>query len=261
MVIPVKRFLLSPVYRIYEYSLYKQVKSKEKLPHHIGIIMDGNRRQARAFGINLNKGYELGAEKLEIVLDWMWNLGIKVVSVWVFSTENFQRESQEIASIMEMAEKKTIEIRESRKIHERKVKVRYSGDLSLLPKSLQEQIKRTESETENHSNHILNICLAYGGRAELTSAIKKIASNVEKGNLLAEDIDENLVEQYLYTNGLPDPDLIIRTSGSVRLSGFLMWQSIYSELYFTDVLWPSFRKVDLFRAIRDYQGRKRNFGK
>lgn len=230
------------------------------MPKHIGIILDGNRRHARSSGINIDHVYEIGSNKLEDVLDWLWELEVRVVSVWIFSTENFKRDSEQVASIMKMAEEKTKQIREDKITHQRKVQVRYSGDLNLVPKSLQEQIDITEEATEKYDNHILNICLAYGGRAELTSAVKKIASNVQKGNLDIDLIDEDLIEQHLYTNGLPDPDLIIRTSGSARLSGFLMWQSTYSELYFTDVMWPSFRKIDLFRAIRDYQMRKRNFG-
>jgi tritrans,polycis-undecaprenyl-diphosphate synthase [geranylgeranyl-diphosphate specific] len=230
-------------------------------PQHIGIILDGNRRAARGLKIPYEVGYEIGSNKLEKVLEWMWDLNIKVVSVWIFSTENFDRDIDQVSTIMKMAEDKTKKIRDDAKIHDRGVQVRYSGDLSRLPESLRKQIDQTEEATENYNNHILNVCLAYGGRAEITSAMKKIANMVEKGNLAIDQIDEDLITEHLYTNGLPDPDLIIRTSGSARLSGFLMWQSTYSELYFTDVLWPHFRKIDLLRAIRDFQGRKRNYGK
>jgi tritrans,polycis-undecaprenyl-diphosphate synthase [geranylgeranyl-diphosphate specific] len=255
----IKRALLKPLYSIYESSLKKQIAKKE-FPQHIGIILDGNRRHARSIGIPVEKVYEIGSDKLEEVLDWLWSLKVHVASVWIFSTENFKRDAKQVAEIMKMAEQKTVQIRENDNIHEKRVQVRYSGDMSLLSKSLQEQIDKTEEATEMYNDHILNVCLAYGGRAELTSAVKKIASHVKNGNLDLELIDEDVITQYLYTNGLPDPDLIIRTSGSIRLSGFLMWQSTYSELYFTDVLWPEFRKIDLYRAIRDYQIRKRNFG-
>ncbi|MDH5402741.1 MAG: polyprenyl diphosphate synthase [Candidatus Heimdallarchaeota archaeon] len=256
------RFLLGPIYSIYEKTLYRQIpKNNSDLPKHIGIILDGNRRYSKSYKIPFQKGYQLGADKLEEVLEWLWDLNVKVVSVWVFSTENFSRDTDQISVIMKMAEEKTVRIRESKKVHNRGVQIRYSGDRTLLPNSLNQQINKTEEETEQYNNHILNICMAYGGRAELTDAIKKITKNVVEGNLTIDQIDEDLVTEHLYTNGLPDPDLIIRTSGSVRLSGFLMWQSIYSELYFADVLWPSFRKIDLYRAIRDYLGRKRNFGK
>ncbi len=205
-------------------------------------------------------GYEIGSDKLEEVLEWLWDLGVKVVSVWIFSTDNFDREIDQVSTIMKMAEDKTKKIRDDKKIHDREVQVRYSGDFTRLPESLRQQIDITEETTEKYSNHILNVCLAYGGRAEITSAMKKIANLVANDKLTVDQIDEELITEHLYTNGLPDPELIIRTSGSARLSGFLMWQSTYSELYFTDVLWPHFRKIDLLRAIRDFQGRKRNFG-
>lgn len=255
-----RRIFLGPLYRLYENVLRKQLNDLES-PKHIGIILDGNRRAAKSLKIPMKMGYEIGSNKLEDVLEWMWELNVKVVSVWIFSTENFERDLDQVSTIMKMAEDKTIKIREDTKIHERGVKIRYSGDLTLLSESLRTQIDLTEERTEKYENHILNVCLAYGGRAEITSAVKKIAHLVENGKLLTNQIDEELIAQHLYTNGLPDPDLIIRTSGSARLSGFLMWQSTYSELYFTDVLWPHFRKIDLLRAVRDFQGRRRNFGK
>jgi len=254
--------LLSPLYHIYERTLVNQLKSNDEdtIPQHIGIILDGNRRYAKSLGIPIPKGYKMGSDKLEEVLDWMWDLDIKVVSVWVFSTENFNRDEHQVQTIMDMAEDRTIRIRKDEKVHDRKVQIRYSGDRSRLPASLQDQIKMTEEATRDYDNHILNICLAYGGRAELTHAMKKIATNIQSGALDIDQINEDLINDHLYTNGLPDPDLIIRTSGSVRLSGFMTWQSSYSELYFTDVLWPSFRRIDLLRAIRDFQARKRNYG-
>jgi len=257
-----KRILLSPLYRIYERNLTKQIKNyaSDEIPQHIGIILDGNRRFAKSMDISIEKGYQIGSDKLEEVLDWLWDLKVRVVSVWVFSTENFDRDLEQVKTIMEMAEDRSIRIREDDKVHKRGVKIRYSGDRSRLPASLIEQINKTEEATSKYQNFILNICLAYGGRAELTHAMKKIAMNVKTGDLNVEQIDEDLINEHLYTNGLPDPDLIIRTSGSIRLSGFMTWQASYSELYFTDVLWPSFRKIDLLRAIRDFQARKRNFG-
>ncbi|MHA2502968.1 MAG: polyprenyl diphosphate synthase [Candidatus Kariarchaeaceae archaeon] len=240
----------------------KQVKASpvETIPQHIGIILDGNRRYAKSIDVPLETGYRIGSDKLEEVLDWLWDINVRVVSVWVFSTENFDRDIQQVGTIMQMAEDRTIRIREDKKVHKRGVQIRYSGDLSRLPTSLQDQIQRTEQATEKYENHILNICLAYGGRAEITHAMKKIASQVQSGNLDVEEINEAEINKHLYTSGLPDPDLIIRTSGSVRLSGFMLWQASYSELYFTDVLWPSFRHIDLLRAVRDFQARKRNFG-
>ena len=257
-----KRLALSPLYKIYERNLSKVVKSSppNTIPKHIGIILDGNRRFAKSIDVPLEKGYQLGSDKLEQVLDWLWDINVKVVSVWVFSTENFERDVEQVGTIMQMAEDRTIRIREDKKVHKRGVQIRYSGDLRRLPSSLQDQIKRTEDATKDYDNHILNICLAYGGRAEITHAMKEIATQVQNGNLNVEEIDEAEINKHLYTSGLPDPDLIIRTSGSVRLSGFMLWQASYSELYFSDVLWPSFRHIDLLRAVRDFQARKRNFG-
>lgn len=255
-----KRIFLSPLYNYYENNLKKSILKGDR-PRHIGIILDGNRRGALSLGVPLKKGYEIGSNKLEDVLDWVWDLDVKVISVWIFSTENFSRDIDQISTIMKMAEEKTKQIREDHKIHSRGVQIRYSGDRTLLNESLRDQIDQTEAATEHYKNYILNVCLAYGGRAEITSAMKKIANLVKNDKLTIDQIDEDLITEHLYTNGLPDPDLIIRTSGSARLSGFLMWQSTYSELYFTDVLWPYFRKIDLFRAIRDFQGRKRKFGK
>lgn len=255
----IKRLLLGPLYSIYENNLRRQVTKKDP-PQHIGIILDGNRRAAKSLRIPMEIGYEIGSNKLEEVLEWLWDMKVKVVSVWIFSTDNFDRDIDQVSTILNMAEEKTRKIRDDKKIHDRGVQVRYSGDLTRLPKSLRQQIDKTEEATEKYSNHILNVCLAYGGRAEITFAMKKIASLLSNGKLTIDQIDEELITEHLYTNGLPDPDLIIRTSGSARLSGFLMWQSTYSELYFTDVLWPHFRRIDLLRAIRDFQGRKRNFG-
>lgn len=254
------RILLKPFYKIYEKSLCRQL-DRENLPQHIGIILDGNRRFARSINIPMEKGYLRGQQKLEDVLEWLWDLGVKVVSVWVFSTENFTRDLEQVSTIMRIAEESTIKIREDDKVHSRGVKIRYSGDKKALPDSLQAQIRETEKKTEQYENHILNVCLAYGGREEMTTAVKRIAKLVKENKLDIEEITESIIDQNLYTNGLPDPDLIIRTSGSVRLSGFLMWQSIYSELFFTDVMWPALRRVDLLRAIRSFQGRKRNYGK
>ena len=231
------------------------------MPHHIGIILDGNRRASRKLGLNYKDGYELGAKKLEEVLNWCWDLGIKVVSVWVFSTENFKRPKDQVETIMQLAKEKLRLIREDERIHKNKVRIKIIGRRDMLPKEIQEEIEQTEKATENYDNYTLNICMAYGGRAEIVDAIKNIIKRIIKGELKPEEINEEVINEHLYTKGLPDPDLIIRTSGEERLSGFLLWQSAYSELYFADVYWPLFRKIDLWRAIRTYQRRQRRFGK
>lgn len=247
-------------YKIYEKKLYSEIKDQD-MPQHIGIILDGNRRASRKLGINYNEGYELGAKKLEEVLNWCWDLNIKVVSVWVFSTDNFKRPKDQVETIMRLAKEKLIRIRSDQRVHKHKVKINIIGKKELLPKEIQEEIVKTEEATKEYENYTLNICMAYGGRAELTDAIKEVVKKVNEGKLKPEDITEETISEHLYTRGLPDPDLIIRTSGEERLSGFLLWQSAYSELYFADVYWPLFRKIDLWRAIRIYQQRHRRFGK
>ena len=253
-------FLLAPVYHVYQRKLFNQVK-KYPVPKHIGIILDGNRRYARTVGLNYETAYEHGAKKLEEVLEWCWQLGVEVVSVLVFSTENFKRPPEQVELLMKKAAEKLKVIRESKKTHERRVKVRVSGAIEILPDYVKEEIKKTEEATKHYDKYTLNVLLGYGGRREITDAVKKIAKKVKEGQLDPNKISEKVIEEHLYTAGLPDPDLIIRTSGEERLSGFLMWQSAYSEFYFAEVFWPLFRFIDLLRAIRTYQQRKRNFGK
>lgn len=212
-------------------------------------------------GISKERGYKIGANKLEEVLEWAWDLKIKAISVWIFSTENFQRSDEEKKVIFRLARENAIKIREDKRVHQRKIQVRFSGEIGMLPEELQEEFRKTEEATKDYTDYILNICVAYGGRKEIVNAVKKIAKHVKDGKLDIEDIDEELIATHLYTTGLPDPDLIIRTSGEVRLSGFLLWQGVYSELYFTDVYWPLFREIDFLRAIRSYQLRHRRFGK
>lgn len=253
--------LNSFIYSLYTHSLEHEIKKNNNVPKHIGLILDGNRRGARSMGIDIASGYKRGSDKLEEVLDWCWDIGIKVVSVWIFSTENFSRSEEEVVAIMKLAEKNAIKIRNDPRVHNEGIQVRFTGEIDLLPDSLQAEIKETESATSHYSNYILNVCVAYGGRAEITNAVRKIARSVQQGKLELDDITEDLIETHLYTYGLPDPDLIIRTSGEIRMSGFLLWQGTYSELYFADIFWPLFRKIDLLRAIRTFQQRKRNFGK
>ncbi|MCK4845422.1 MAG: di-trans,poly-cis-decaprenylcistransferase [Candidatus Heimdallarchaeota archaeon] len=247
------------IYKIYEKKLKSEIK-EGNVPEHIGIILDGNRRASRKLGVVYEVGYELGAEKLEKVLDWIWDLGVKVVSCWIFSTDNFSRDKKQVDIIMNLAKDKLIKIREDPRIHKNRVSIKVLGRLSMLPKEIQEEIKLTESATKEYNNYRLNICMAYGGRAEIVDALKRIIYESKEGNLRYEEINEELITKYLYTNGLPDPELIIRTSGEERLSGFLLWQSAYSEYYFAEVNWPLFRKIDLWRAVRTYQRRQRRFG-
>lgn len=249
-------------YKLYEKWLWHQVKNGVKL-EHIAIILDGNRRWASEKALDPWFGHEKGAEKVEQLLDWCQKLDVKSITLYAFSTENFLRSKNEIEEIMRIAEEKFRKILTDERIHKNKVHVKVIGRVGLLPKSLQQLITDAERATENYDKHFLNIALAYGGRAEIVDAARKIAEKVYEGKLGPENIDEQTFEQYLYTSHMPkqDPDLIIRTSGEERLSGFLLWQSAYSELCFLDVYWPEFRLIDLLRAVRTFQKRKRRFGR
>ena len=249
------------IYKIYEKWLWRQVKSGTK-PEHVAVILDGNRRWASERSLNPYIGHHYGADKIEDLLNWCLDLDVKSVTLYAFSTENFQRSPEEVEEIMGIAEEKLRVILEDESIHKNKVRVKAIGRLDLLPKKLQEMVRQVEESTKNYDEHFLNVALAYGGRAEIVDATKKIAQKVESGDLPVEEINEQLFEKYLYTAHMPkqDPDLIIRTSGEERLSGFLSWQSAYSELCFLDINWPDFRRIELLRAVRTYQRRKRRFG-
>jgi tritrans,polycis-undecaprenyl-diphosphate synthase [geranylgeranyl-diphosphate specific] len=248
-------------YKLYEKWLWIQVKNGEKL-EHIAIILDGNRRWASEKELNPWLGHKKGAETVEQLLDWCEKLGVKFVTLYTFSTENFRRSPEEIGEIMKIAEEKFRKLLTDERIHRNKVHVKVIGRLNLLPENLQCLIGDVEKATENYDKQFLNFAFAYGGRAEIVDAAKTIAEKVKAGELNLDDVDESTVEKYLYTAHMPkqDPDLIIRTSGEERLSGFLLWQSAYSELAFLDVYWPDFRLIDLLRAIRTFQTRKRRYG-
>jgi tritrans,polycis-undecaprenyl-diphosphate synthase [geranylgeranyl-diphosphate specific] len=207
-------------------------------------------------------GHQFGADKVNRLLDWCMDLNVKSVTIYAFSTENFQRPQKEVEEIMRLAEEKLREILTDERIHKNKVRVKVIGRLGLLPKNLQQLIWEVEQASKDYDQYFLNVAFAYGGRAEIVDATKKIAQKIENGELSPEAINEDVFENHLYTAHMPkqDPDLIIRTSGEERLSGFLLWQSAYSELCFLDVYWPDFRRIDLLRAVRTYQKRKRRFG-
>lgn len=249
-------------YKFYEKWLWHQVKNSVK-PEHIAIILDGNRRWASEKDLNPWFGHEKGAEKVEQLLDWCMELGVKSITLYAFSTENFSRSRNEVEEIMQIAQEELRKILTDERIHKNKTHVKVIGRLSLLPMDLQQLIKDVENATRNYDEHFFNIALAYGGRAEIVDAAKKIAKKVREGKLDPEEIDEQTFEKYLYTSHMSkqDPDLIIRTSGEERLSGFLLWQSAYSELCFLDIYWPDFRHIDLLRVVRTFQRRKRRFGK
>jgi tritrans,polycis-undecaprenyl-diphosphate synthase [geranylgeranyl-diphosphate specific] len=249
------------VYKAYEKWLWRQVKNGVK-PEHIAIILDGNRRWATDKALNPWTGHAKGAEKVEKLVDWCLRLDVKSITLYTFSTENFQRSKGEVEEIMRIAGENFRNLLTDERIHNNKVRVKVIGRLGMLPPELQQRIIDVENATQNYDEHFLNFAFAYGGRAEIVDAAKKIAEEVHAGKMKPEEVDEKTFEKYLYTSHLPkqDPDLIIRTSGEERLSGFLLWQSAYSELCFLDVYWPDFRLIDLLRAVRTFQNRKRRFG-
>ena len=257
---PVLRLL----YRLYAARLHRQVAA-QAMPRHVGIILDGNRRHGRAHGITEpQEMYRLGAEKLDDILDWCAELSIPTVTLWVFSPDNFRRPSLEVSGILAAIEAKLATLAHDPEIHRRRVRVRAIGRLSLLPDSLVATITAAERVTAGYDGMDLNIAVAYGGRQEIADAVQQLLRDMAgQGRGLAEAITAvtpDAIARHLYTAGLPDPDLIIRTSGEIRLSGFLLWQSAHSEYYFTDVHWPAFRKLDFLRALRTFQERQRRFG-
>jgi len=248
-------------YKLYEKWLWHQVKNDKK-PEHIAIILDGNRRWAAEKELAPWLGHKEGAEKVEQLLEWCLKLNVKSITLYAFSTENFRRPKKEVEKIMQIASEKLQKILKDERIHKNKVRVKVIGRINLLPQNLQKLVEEVEKATQNYDKHFLNIAFAYGGRAEIVDAARKIAEKVQRKELKPEEVNEGIFEKYLYTSHLPkqDPDLIIRTSGEERLSGFLLWQSAYSELCFLDVYWPDFRFIDLLRAVRTFQKRKRRFG-
>jgi tritrans,polycis-undecaprenyl-diphosphate synthase [geranylgeranyl-diphosphate specific] len=222
--------------------------------------MDGNRRFAKELGLEPIEGHALGRAKLEEVLDWCLELGIKVVTVYAFSTENIKRSPEELKALLELFTESFKKAGDDEKVHKNKVRIKAIGRVDILPKKTQQAIKYAEERTKEYDNYYLNIAIAYGGREEILNAVKRIASDVKNGKLSEKHINEEIISSYLYTKDLPDPDLILRTSGEERISNFLLWQLAYSELYFADVYWPELRKIDFLRAIRAYQYRQRRFG-
>lgn len=251
---------LKPLYALYEWYISRNLHS-ENMPRHVAIIMDGNRRYSRIQGeFDPIEGHKRGVSTLERVLDWCVDLGIEIVTVYAFSIENFKRPSHEVEGLMKLFKHNFETIAQNKRIHRNEVKLKAVGKLELLPEDVREAIKIAEEVTSKYDKRQVNIAIGYDGRLEIVDAMKKIADEVKSGKLDPEEIDEKLVNENLYTAGLADPNLIIRTSGEERLSGFLLWQSSYSELYFCDSLWPELRKVDFLRALRSYQQRERRFG-
>ncbi len=233
----------------------------EEMPQHVSIIMDGNRRFAWNLSLGRELGHRHGKEKLKEVMDWILDLGIPYLTVYALSTENItSRDPEELESLYDLYVTGLQEISEDPRIHSKKVKVSAAGRIESLPDRVREAISHAEERTASYSDFTFTVCLAYGGREEIVDAVKEIAKDHASGDLDLDAIDNSEISSRLYDAQIPDPDLVIRTSGEERVSNFLLWQIAYSEFYFTDVHWPSFSKGDLYDAIETYQIRRRRFG-
>jgi len=209
------------------------------------------------------EGHWKGADSVENLLDWCEEFDIKIITLYALSAENMDRKDDELEYLYELIQMRLEKLLNDPRIHRNKMRVKAIGRIELLPNSIKDVLNKLDIATKNYDNHFLNIALAYGGQLELVDAVKKIGEKIKDGSLNVNEIDKKVIESNLYTSHLPQssPDMILRTSGEKRLSGFLMWQSAYSELIFMDIFWPEFRKIDLMRAIRTFQERKRRLGK
>lgn len=232
--------------------------NKENMPKHIAIIMDGNRRWARAQGKPASFGHKAGAKTLEKIVRYANKIGLEYITVYAFSTENWKRAEEEVKALMTLLQNYLDDY--SKRADSENIKIKILGDISALSPKMQKSIINCMERTKNNTGVTFNIALNYGGRDEIVRAVKKIAEQVKEDKIKTEDINEKMISNNLYTEGEPDPDLVIRTSGELRLSNFLPWQVVYSEFLFIDKNWPDFSEEDLDEAIIEYQKRTRKFG-
>jgi short-chain Z-isoprenyl diphosphate synthase len=253
------------VYGVYERRL-AQVLAAEAgrqpglLPRHVGLILDGNRRWARGVGVTTSHGHRRGGDKVADVVDWCAAAGVEVVTLWLLSTDNLARPAEELRPLLDVIERVVHDLAapaESCRVHP-------VGALDLLPDATARVLKEAQAATADKTGVLVNVAVGYGGRREITDAVRSLLSAASKAgeslDQVAARLDIEAIEEHLYTRGQPDPDLVIRTSGEQRLSGFLLWQSAHSEFYFCDALWPDFRHIDFLRALRSYRDRNRRFG-
>lgn len=229
-----------------------------EIPNHIAIIMDGNRRWAKAHNLPMQAGHKAGAETLEKIVRYAKTIGVKNITVYAFSTENWKRSEEEVSWLMTLLRNYLDDY--TKRADTENIKIGVAGDMKPLNEGLRKSIANAIEMTKNNTAINFNICLNYGGRDELVKATQKIANKVKNGELAVEDITEEVVSQNMYIPDMPEPDLMIRTSGEIRTSGFLMWQLAYTEFLFLDKFWPDFTEKDLDEAIEVYRNRKRNFG-
>ncbi len=228
-------------------------------PKHVAIILDGNRRFARRLMAKPWKGHEFGKEKVKKLLNWCTELGIREVTLYAWSVENFNRPKKEFEYILKLFKEAFEEAMTDKNVHEKKIRINFLGRLYMFPKDIRDSMNRLMELTRGYDRHIVNFCMAYGGRQEITDAARKLAKDLETGKIKADDVDEKMFKEYLY---MPDePDMIIRTGGEKRLSGFLLYLSSYAELFFLDKMWPEFEKSDLVECMDEFRKRERRFGR
>ena len=253
----IKRAIKAPLYPVYERRLLRKLDYSQT-PHHIGIIVDGNRRWAKANTVEASSGHQAGADKIVDFLNWCEAAQVKLVTIWLLSTDNFKRSQSELDELLKIIANVVDQLSTTKRWN-----VRVVGALDVLPEWMAEQFKNLP--THETSKIDVNVAIGYGGRREIVDAIKSyLHYEKEKGASLeqaAAELNDEVISKFLYTAGQPDPDLLIRTSGEQRLGGFLLWQSTHSEFYFCEAYWPDFRRVDFLRALRSYSQRHRRFGK
>lgn len=247
----------------YPSSIRKRIRRlhhQGEIPSHVAVIMDGNGRWARRHGVDLSQGHREGVHSVRAVADLCGEIeAIKVLTFYAFSTENWARPRHEVQSLMELL--KEFLRKEVNRMIERNVRFDTIGDPSAFPEDVREELERTKTLTESNEEFLFNLAVNYGGRDEITRAVQSIARKVQEGEVTVDEVDETMISNHLDSAGLVDPDLLIRTSGERRLSNFLLWQIAYSEVYFTDTLWPDFREEAFLDALFDYQQRDRRFGR
>ena len=259
-----KKIIKYILYLVYE----KRLATKLLLgpaPQHLGVILDGNRRFAKALNLPVAEGHKYGAKKVKDLLRWCIEFKIPVVTVWGFSTQNFSRDAAEVQALMDLIVEQANAMRVDEDFKKNDIRVKVIGRVDQMPPEAREALSKLETSTAERKGMLVQLALGYGGREEIVDAAKAYLSTAEKAGKSLHDAIGGLTEEtlstHLYSGDVPDPDFIIRTSGEVRLSGFLLWQAAYSEYYFLDVNWPAFRRIDFLRALRSFQQRQRRFGK
>lgn len=251
--------VMSLLYRVYERRLVRELEVA-KLPTHVGIILDGNRRWAKGLGQKASHGHRRGADKITEVLSWCSDVGVEVVTLWLMSTDNLKRSEEEVAELLEIISSTVESLAYAKLWH-----IRIVGNSQMLPESFAARLLNAAEQTRDIDGVTVNIAVGYGGRQEITDAVRGLLMDQAAAGKTLEDVARSIriddITEHLYTKGQPDPDLVIRTSGEQRMSGFMLWQSVHTELYFCEAYWPDFRRVDFLRALRDYTQRERRLGR